>query len=285
MTKSLHNNDHLFSGKIRIPGIKLIAANLQFPEGPAFTQDGSLWAVELKGEGLIHYLNGELKRVHTGGAPNGIAIANDGLLWLCDAVQNSIRTYNPYTGELAAIVHEVNEEVLAKPNDLVFDRVGNLLFTCPGESRKEPDGYACVLMKNGTTKKFTDGKYFPNGLAFTPDGKELVLAETYRHRLWKGEWDMQHGEWINSRVWCNSGGPDGPGGPDGMAFDSLGNLHVAVYGTGTIRVVNTHGKVISETQLPGDNPTNCAFDPSGKLGLVVTEAQHGNLLSIKTDLQ
>jgi hypothetical protein len=32
--------------------------------------------------------------------------------------------------------------------------------------------------------------------------------------------------------------------------------------------------------LPGSNPTNVAFDPAGPLGLVVTEAERGDILCL-----
>ena len=123
-------------------------------------------------------------------------------------------------------------------------------------------------------------KYFPNGLAFTATGEELVIAETYRHRLWKGKWDSETGNLSASSVWCNIGGPDGPGGPDGMAFNAEGDLYVAVYGTGELRIVNKEGTVCNTIRLPGMNPTNCAFDPFKRLGLVVTEAEKGQLLAV-----
>ena len=263
--------------------IRVIARGLQFPEGPAFAPDGSLWLVELKGESLVQYKDGELRRVHVGGGPNGIAIDATGRIWFCDSGRKEIRCYNPNSEEIKTVATEADGEILNKPNDLAFDSRGNLLFTCPGESRKEPGGYACVLMKDGTVKKITDEKYFPNGLAFTDGGKSLVMAETYKHRLWKGDWDAEKAEWSNEKIWCEIGGPNGPGGPDGMAFDEEGNLYAAVYGTGSIRVAGADGKLINEIKLPAQNPTNCAFDPSGELGLVVTEAESGTLLSIEID--
>lgn len=107
-----------------------------------------------------------------------------------------------------------------------------------------------------------------------------MIAETYKHRLWKGDWNANTCEWTNEKVWCDVGGPNGPGGPDGMAMDAAGNLYAAVYGTGKIKVVSKEGKVIEDIFMPGQNPTNCAFDPAGKLGLVVTEAEKGLLLSV-----
>lgn len=265
--------------------IKILADKLNFPEGPAFAPDGSLWAVELKGGSLVRYKDRLLERVPVGGKPNGIAIDGQGMIWYCDAGQHSIRCLDAVTKKIQIIADEVEGEPLDEPNDLAFDRTGNLVFTCPGNSRKEPTGYACVLLKDGPVKKITTGKYFPNGLAFTADGRQLIIAETYRHRLWKGDWDGLTGEWTNARIWCDIGGPDGPGGPDGMAFDGVGDLYVAVFGTGEIRVVDPSGKVKGQIPLPGRNPTNCAFAPSERagqdeLGLVVTEAENGMLLNL-----
>lgn len=261
--------------------IQVLATGLRFPEGPAFDATGALWAVELKGESLVRYANGKLESFFVGGAPNGIAIDAYEAIWFCDSAYNAIRKFDPLTHITETMATAVNGEELHKPNDLVFDGAGNVLFTCPGESRTAPTGYVCVLMKNGKVKKIMEDKYFPNGLAFTNNYTELVLAETYRHRLWKARWDADNCTLYNASVWCEIGGPNGPGGPDGMAFHANGNLHVAVYGTGQVRLVNEQGDHYDAISLPGNNPTNCAFDPSGELGLVVTEAELGQLLSIK----
>jgi gluconolactonase len=258
--------------------IDILAEDLQFPEGPAFDAKGNLWFVELKGEGIAKYASGQLERFRTEGSPNGIVIDAQDRIWFCDAGKKAIRRFDPENQQIETVVEKVGEETLNKPNDLAFDPLGNLVFTCPGDSRQEPSGYVCVLQKNGTVKKITTEKYFPNGLAFSEDGKTLVIAETYQHRLWKGEWDAETCEWTKAKVWADL---EGGVGPDGMAFDTEGNLYVAVFGTGKLVVISPAGKIIEAINLPGDNPTNCAFDPTGRLGLVVTEAEQGQLLSLK----
>ena len=54
-----------------------------------------------------------------------------------------------------------------------------------------------------------------------------------------------------------------------------------LYVTQKIKEVNNEGTVIMEITLPGANPTNCAFDFQGELRLIVTEAERGELLSIR----
>ncbi len=69
-------------------------------------------------------------------------------------------------------------------------------------------------------------------------------------------------------------------GPDGLAIGQDGLVFVAVYNARQVKAVAPDGSVARVFDLPGANPTNCAFDPSGKLGLVVTEAEKGLLLSL-----
>lgn len=66
-----------------------------------------------------------------------------------------------------------------------------------------------------------------------------------------------------------------------MATGPDGNVYVTVYGLGLIRVFSAGGNFLRDIDLPGRYPTSCAFDPSNKLGLVVTETEHGQLLSVK----
>jgi len=71
-------------------------------------------------------------------------------------------------------------------------------------------------------------------------------------------------------------------GPDGMAFDSAGNLYVAVIEQGDITVLDPMGRVSGRIALPGSTPTNLAFDVTGKKRMLITEASRGELLLMDT---
>jgi gluconolactonase len=164
------------------------------------------------------------------------------------------------------------------PNDLAFDGHGNLVFTCPGDSTSEPIGYVCCLHANGTLTTIAETLYFPNGLAFSDNGHTLIVAETYRQRLWRGTWDATAGRWLDPQPWAEV--PGGSDGPDGMAWGTDGCLYVAIYGDGCVQALDNLGATVAAYKTPGRNPTNIAFDPTGRLGMVVTEAEHGQLLHI-----
>lgn len=252
-------------------GRVLLASGLAFPEGPLFAADGSLWCVELKGGALRRLAGpGGPAKIETGGAPNGLALGSDGLLYFADSGLGAIRRCDPATGRTGTMV-----EGLDGPNDLAFDIRGRLVFTCPGDSRVNPVGYVCCAESGGRSRVVSEGLNFPNGLAFSPDGSELFVAETYRRRIWRGRWDAEEGRWIDPRPWAATAGNPGP---DGMAFGADGLLYVALFGAGTVAAFGPDGTVVGEYPTGGLNPTNVAFDPSGRLGLAATEAQRGEVL-------
>lgn len=259
----------------------VLARGLAFPEGPVVAADGAVWCVELAGGSVTRRAaDGTLHRVRTGGRPNGLAEhPADGSLWFCDAGRDAVRRLDPGTHHLDVVAGEVGGRRLDHPNDLAFDPVTNLVFTCPGDSRAHPTGYVCCLDADGAVTVVRDGMRFPNGLALTPDGEDLVVAETYRQRLWRGRWDRVGRRWLDPQVWVEH--LDGPPGPDGMAFAADGTLYVAVYGSGAVAVVDPDGHVVDRLPTPGAHPTNVALEPH-RSTLLVTEAQRGELLRLPT---
>jgi len=255
-----------------------LADGLAFPEGPCFAPDGRLWWVEIEGGCLgVRDRVGQIVRVDVGGRPNGATCDARGRLWFTDQGQNSIRCHDPATGTTETVCDQCGGVDLGKPNDLAFDAAGNLVFSCSNDARKEPVGYVCCMAPDGAVTRIAERLYFPNGLAFSADGQQLVVAETYRQRLLAGTWDPTTRQWTDMRVLANVRGPVGP---DGMAFDDQGRLHVAIFGQGVVAVLDADGHHLGPLTVPGDLPTNLAFDPAGDLGLVVTEVVTGALWSL-----
>lgn len=260
--------------------ISTLIKGLNFPEGPAFGKNGTIWLVEKEAGNLIYYHNQKYERIPTGGHPNGIAIDNIGNIWFCDSLNNSIRKYVPHERKCYTMVEQYLGQPLKMPNDLCFDKHNNLLFTCPGDRLDDNCGYICCLYSDGKLRIIHSGMYYPNGLAFHLDGNSLFIAETGSKWIWKSQWDHKKEKLENLEKFSYVGGNVGP---DGLAFDKENSLYVALYGSNKIVILNTIGQPIDEITLKHPNPTNCAMDPEGKQGLVITEASKGELLRFQSN--
>lgn len=264
--------------------VHILISGLRFPEGPTFDEDGCIWCAEQDGGSLFcRDPEGQTMRVHTGGRPCGVVI-RDNYLWFGDADQRAIRRMHVKSKSIETVLTHIAGEPLLMPNDLLFDQAGNLLFTCSGPPGQERMGYVAVYSATHQTELIADGLHYPNGLLFHPDNQTLMIAETCRQRIWQGYWDNKGLSWENIHVWATTSDnavQDDTSGPTGMTTGPDGYLYVALWGESLIRVLSTEGVVVRDIPLPGSNPSHCVFDPTGRLGLVVSEAEQGQLLSIR----
>lgn len=242
-----------------------------------FDAAGQLWCVELD-NGCITRIDesGTLDRYEVGGRPSGLALGRDGEFWYCDSRRNQVRVFSGRAGTNWPAAGSAGGKDLDAPNDLAFDPAGNLVFSCPGQSRTAPTGYIALLRPSGACTVAATGLQFPNGLAFGADGRTLYLAETYRQCVWQGDWDAAAGAWTPVARILQAPGPNGP---DGLAVASDGRVYTAVYGAGCIMSV-LPGQAPETRTVSGRCPTSCAFDPAGRLGLVFTEAETGTIWAL-----
>lgn len=261
--------------------IIVLATGLDFPEGPAFDPKGRLWCTELSGGNIVLIDDGNLIRYPVGGDKggrgNGMIFDRQGRAWVSDSGRNMVQRFDPSSEKWEVILDKVDGKLLQSPNDLCFDDHGNLIVTCPNFSNHEPTGYVICLSPDGHSTQIIEGFYRPNGIAIVDGGNSLIVADTYRKTLYKGTWNPEKRTWQDSHPWVTVGGSEGP---DGMAVGANGLVYQAIYGDGVIKIINPEGEIQSEIRVPGQNPTNVNIDPSGKMGIVVTETEKGQILSI-----
>lgn len=256
-----------------------LLSGLSFPEGPVFDFDGNLWFVEIKGGNLSKWDGEKLERFDVDGTPNGAMIDKQGMIWFCDSGRGEIRMFDPVNKSFKTLCNQTDTGIrLKRPNDLIFDPVGNLLFSDHADGREEPVSTICVLPKGSNhAKVISCDKYFTNGLALMKNGTTLVFAETYRQQLWIAEWNAANLSLTNEHRFAQAG--NGPWGPDGIAFDDEENLYATVFNEHRINIYNKEGILVNWLACSGSRPTSCAFDPFGKYGLVVTEADLGEIIA------
>jgi sugar lactone lactonase YvrE len=110
-------------------------------------------------------------------------------------------------------------------NEIVVDGRGNAYlnnqgFQFPGGAFAP--GTIALLTPDGSTRQVADGIAFPNGMAVTPDGGTLIVAESYGNKLTAFAIDAS-GDLANRREWAETGSDH----PDGICLDSEGALWYA----------------------------------------------------------
>ena len=155
---------------------------------------------------------------------------------------------------------------LNAPNDIVVRKDGHVYFTDPAfgnqADTRELDFYGVYhITPKGRAEADRQATGRPNGIAFSPNGRILYVANSDDHNV--RAYDVDHnGEASNERVVIS--GIDGV--PDGIRMDEKGNLYVTAKG---ISVYDPEGKLVDTIALP-ETPANCAFGDADLQTLYIT---------------
>lgn len=223
---------------------------------------------------------------------NGLTLDGQGRLVLCQHGDRRIArmdaTIEHPKSAFVSLADTFQGKKLNSPNDLVFRSNGDLFFTDPpyGLPTQQVDDPLKEIPFQGVYKLTPEGKLTvlvdsltrPNGLAFTPDEKTLIVANSDPEKVVWYAFDLTYGDSVaNPRIFYDATLEKGIGKglPDGLKIDKRGNIFAT--GPGGIWVFNKAGKVIGRIKLP-QAAANCAFADDEKT-LYITS--HMYLLRIK----
>ena len=197
---------------------------LAFPEGPRW-RDDRLWFSDMHDHCVKTVdLDGccdEVVRVEND--PSGLGWLPDGRLLVVSMRDRRLLCLDE--GELRELADLSG--VAAHPcNDMVTDArgrsyVGNFGFDFEANAEPKTADLALV-MPDGEVRVAAHGLSFPNGTVITPDGRTLVVGESFASRL--SAFDIaDDGSLSKRRVWATLEGAT----PDGICLDAEGAIWVA----------------------------------------------------------
>ncbi len=283
---------------------QLVTEGLAFPEGPVWMEDGSIILVEIA-KGCVSRVWGDGKTeviATPGGGPNGAAIGPDGALWICnnggfkyhqrdgllipghcpdDYSGGRIERVDLATGKVERVIDTVAGYPLKGPNDLVFDRAGNLYFTDHGKTYpRHRDFGGLFFLAHGASEAVELDHHHtsPNGVGLSPDEKTVYMADTMTARLWA--FDLDAPGQIQRATPFNQGRVVAtmPGLQyfDSLAVAASGNVCVATILNGGITTITPEGK---HSHIPFPDPfvTNICFGEAGLNQAWVTLSGTGKL--------
>jgi sugar lactone lactonase YvrE len=219
--------------------LQVVAEGYTFLEGPRWHQ-GRLWTSDFYTHQVVAISPADGRAevmAHVPAQPSGIGFLPDGRALIVSMRDRKVLRREA-SGEL--VVHaDLSKLAPWHCNDMIVDAkgrayVGNfgwdLMSGAPPAStclvRVDPDGRAGVA---------AEGLMFPNGCAITPDGRTLIVAESFGGRL--TAFDVApDGSLSRQRVWARLGDvptvfhgdiPDTVALPDGICLDAEGAVWYA----------------------------------------------------------
>ena len=201
----------------------ILIDGLCFGEGPRF-RDGHLWLSDMHARRVL--------KVHPSGSSETIVEIPDddpsGLGWLPNGdlliVGMRQRKLMRFDGTSLSDYADLSELASWYCNDMVVDvhgraYVGNFGFDLHN-SAPQASAEIILVEPDGQMRVVEDDVLFPNGTVITPDGKTLIVGETFGRRL--TAFDLQpDGNLTNKRLWAAL--PDGAV-PDGICLDAEGGI-------------------------------------------------------------
>jgi sugar lactone lactonase YvrE len=202
--------------------LRTLLTGLAFGESPRW-HDGRLWVSDWAAHEVIAVDPGGrsevVVRVPFPSIPMCIDFLPDGRLLLVSPGEGRVVRREP-DGSLVthADLRAVSDRGF---NEIVVDGRGNVYLNAPGFDFTSGEAFApgivALLALDGSARRVAGDIAFPNGMAVTPDGSTLVVADSYGKQL--TAFDIAgDGSLENRRVWADLG----DGVPDGICLDAEG---------------------------------------------------------------
>ncbi len=204
--------------------VNTLADGFRFTEGPRWHQDRlwfsdmhdhKVWAVDIDG-------NKELM-AEVPNEPSGLGWLPDGRLLVVSMIDRKLLRQDPEGLVVAADLSALTDH---RCNDMVVDAqgrayVGNFGFDLHADEK--PKATCLILAEtDGSVRVVAEDVMFPNGTVITPDGKTLILGESFGARL-TAFTIGDDGSLSDRRVWAQMDGA----APDGICLDEEGAIWVA----------------------------------------------------------
>jgi len=258
-----------------MPEFETLIGGLSFTECPRW-RDGRLYFSDFYTKRVLAVgLDGAVETIaEVPGQPSGLGFLPDGRMLIV-----SMRDRRIMRREVdSSLVEHADLSSLAPwhLNDMLVDQegrawVGNFGFDLMGDAKVTSTNLICVD-RDGSASVAAVGLGFPNGMALTPDGSTLIVAETMMNRL--SAFDVASGVLGKRRTWAAFGDPPASDkvaelldqvdvAPDGICLDADGAVWVAdakesrlirvAEGGEILQVLKTEGMGAFACMLGGDN--------------------------------
>jgi sugar lactone lactonase YvrE len=231
-----------------------LANGFCFGEGPRWFE-GLLWFSDMLGE-AVHTVDlaGSMTTLELPGrAPSGLGFRPDGTLLIASTEDRQVLRYD---GDAVTPIADLGDLVPANLGDMVIDGSGRAYVG----SQARTGGVIVRIDPDDAVSIVADDLDFPNGMAITPDGTTLIVAESTGRRLTAFTLES-NGELSHRRPFAE--GLDGP--PDGIAIDAEGGIWTSMTLANQFQRIVDGGAVTDRIDMVDRTAIACALGgPEGR---------------------
>lgn len=278
---------------------EIIAEGFDWSEGPLWVEENKMllfsdvpmntiykWT-EAGGKEIYLKPSGYTSSVPRGGeiGSNGLTLDKEGRLVLCqDGDRRMSRMNAPLTDpqpKFIPIAENYKGSRFSSPNDATYNSEGELFFTdppygLPARSDNDPEketpwNGVYKVKKNGEVILLIDSLARPNGIAFFPGEKKLLVSNSDPEKPNWYIFDVEGDKLVNGRIFYHAISEPGMKGlPDGFKIDNQGNVFAS--GPGGIHIFNRDGKFLGRLRVE-EATSNCSLSADQKTLYITNDMQ------------
>ncbi len=260
---------------------EVLLAGLTFPEAPRWRGD-KLWFSDFYSHRVMTVgLDGRADTiVQVPRQPSGLGWTPAGELLIVSMLDRRLLRFD---GKQLHQVADLSALASGPCNDMVVDAAGRAYVGNFGYDRHqgEAERSACLarIDADGSVVRAADDLKFPNGMVITPDGKTLIVGETFAGRLMAFDIGGD-GALSNRRIFAAIPGSH----PDGICLDAEGAVWVSnPRGDCLVRVFE--GGRIAQTVATGARGSYACMlgGPDRRTLFILTNSGSGPAIAAKAD--
>lgn len=279
---------------------EIIAEGFKWSEGPLWVQKQNMllfsdvpqntiyqWTPQ-KGKEVYLKPSGYTSTVERGGemGSNGLLLDKEGHLVMCQHGDRRMARMDAPVDQpqpnFVTLADNYQGKRISSPNDATYNSKGELFFTdppygLPGRGDNDPTketkfNGVYKVKKNGEVVLLIDSLSRPNGIAFFPGEKKMLVANSDPRKPNWYIYDVKGDQLINGKIFYSAAGYDRKlqGLPDGLKIDKKGNVYAA--GPGGIYFFNNSGKLLGMLKVP-EATSNVALSADEKTIYITNNMQ------------
>jgi gluconolactonase len=262
-------------------GLRRLPGTYNFTEGPCADAEGKVYFTDQPSDRIFKYsLDGSVAVfMDRAGRSNGMNFLSDGRLVSCADERNELWAIDS-VGKASVLASDYAGAALNGPNDVFVLPSGGMYITDPYYQRpwwdheaQPQDRQAVYYLGPGASQlvRVGDDLEKPNGIAGTPDGATLFVADIGAGQTWKYRIHPD-GSLSDKKLFCCLGS-------DGMTIDSECNLYLTGEG---VTIYDRDGKRVARIAVPEPWTSNVCFGGEDRDLLFITASAHVYSIRMRT---